>query len=122
MKARTIDEFLAEVSSDKRTALEKLRRTIRAAVPAAEECISYGVPAFKLNGKLLVAFGAGANHCAFYPGAHPIEAHKDELKRYSISKGTVRFSADRPLPAVLVRKMLKTRMAQHAARKVSGAK
>jgi uncharacterized protein YdhG (YjbR/CyaY superfamily) len=117
MTAKTIDEFLAGVSSDKRAALEKLRRTIRAAVPKAEECINYGVPAFRLDGKLLVAFGAGAKHCAFYPGAHPIEAHKDELKVYSTSKGTIRFPADSPLPAALVRKLVKTRIAQHAEKR-----
>jgi uncharacterized protein YdhG (YjbR/CyaY superfamily) len=117
MTAKTIDEFLAGVSSDKRAALEKLRRTIRAAVPKAEECINYGVPAFRLDGKLLVAFGAGAKHCAFYPGAHPIEAHKDELQVYSTSKGTIRFPADSPLPAALVRKLVKTRIAQHAEKR-----
>jgi uncharacterized protein YdhG (YjbR/CyaY superfamily) len=121
-KPKTIDEFLAGVSSDKRTALEKLRKTIRAAVPKAEECINYGVPAFRLDGKLLVAFGAGANHCAFYPGAHPIEALKDELKAYSTSKGTIRFPADSPLPVALVRKLVKTRLAQHAARKMKTSK
>ena len=118
MPAKTIDEFLAHVSADKRAALEKLRRTIRAAVPKAEECISYGVPAFRLDGKLLVAYGAGAKHCAFYPGAHPIEVHKDELKAYSTSKGTIRFSADSPLPVALVRKLVKTRIVEHAARKM----
>jgi uncharacterized protein YdhG (YjbR/CyaY superfamily) len=117
MTAKTIDEFLAGVSSDKRAALEKLRRTIRAAVPKAEECINYGVPAFRLDGKLLVAFGAGAKHCAFYPGAHPIEAHKDELQVYSTSKGTIRFPADSPLPAALVRKLVNTRIAQHAEKR-----
>lgn len=122
MTAKTIDEFLAGVSSDKRAALEKLRRTIRAAVPKAEECISYGVPAFRLDGKLLVAFGAGANHCAFYPGANPIEAHKDELKSYSTSKGTIRFPADSPLPVGLVRKLVRTRHIQHAARKMKTAR
>jgi uncharacterized protein YdhG (YjbR/CyaY superfamily) len=122
MKARTIDEFLEGVSTEKRVALEKLRRTIRATVPRAEECISYGIPAFRLDGKLLVAFGAGANHCAFYPGAHPIDAHKNELKAYSTSKGTVRFAADNPLPVALIRKMVKTRMAQHASRKVKASK
>jgi uncharacterized protein YdhG (YjbR/CyaY superfamily) len=122
MIAKTIDEFLAHLNADKRTALEKLRKTIRAAVPKAEECISYGVPSFRLDGKLLVAYGAGAKHCAFYPGAHPIEVHKDELKAYSTSKGTVRFPADSPLPVALVRKLVKTRIAEHAARKLKTSK
>ncbi len=116
-KARDIDDFLAQLSDEKRAALQKLRKSIKAAAPRAEECISYGVPAFRLNGRLLVAFGAGANHCAFYPGAHPIEAHKDELKGYSTSKGTIRFNPQSPLPASLVRKMVKTRIAEHAAKK-----
>jgi len=116
-KSKPIDDFLAGVSSEKREALEKLRRSIRAVVPKAEECISYGVPAFRLDGKMLVAFGAGANHCAFYPGAYPIEVHKDELEEYSISKGTIRFPADRPLPAALVRKLVKTRIAQHTEKR-----
>ena len=113
MPAKPVEDFLTHLSSDKRAALEKLRRTIRAVVPKAEECISYGVPSFRLGGKLLVAYGAGAKHCAFYPGAHPIEVHKDELKAYSTSKGTIRFPADSPLPVGLVRKLVKTRMAQH---------
>jgi uncharacterized protein YdhG (YjbR/CyaY superfamily) len=117
MPAKTIDDFLKQLSSDKRAALDKLRRTIRAAVPKAEECISYGVPSFRLDGKLLVAYGAGAKHCAFYPGAHPIEVHRDELKAYSTSKGTVRFPADHPLPVALVRKLVKTRLAQHTAKR-----
>jgi uncharacterized protein YdhG (YjbR/CyaY superfamily) len=116
MPAKPVNEFLAHLTADKRAALEKLRRTIRAVIPQAEECISYGVPSFRLDGKLLVAYGAGARHCAFYPGAHPIEVHKDELKAYSISKGTVRFPADSPLPVALVRKMVKTRLAQHTAK------
>src|SRR5438132_8365428 len=95
-KPQTIDEFLAPLSTDKRVALEKLRSTIKSVVPRAEECISYGVPGFRLDGKLLVSFGAGANHCAFYPGAYPIEAHQQVLKAYSTSKGTIRFQADSP--------------------------
>ena len=113
---QTIDEYLAPLSDEKRIALEKLRRAIRSAAPEAEECISYRVPAFRLGGRMLVAFGAAANHCAFYPGARPVEAHKDELKAYDTSKGTIRFQADGPLPARLVRKLVKTRIAEHAAR------
>jgi len=115
MPAKTIDGFLSHLSTDKRAALEKLRRTIRAVVPSAEESISYGVPSFRLDGKLLVAYGAGAKHCAFYPGAHPIEVHKDELNAYS-TKGTIRFPPDSPLPVALIRKLVMTRLAQHTAR------
>jgi len=115
-KPQTIDEYLAPLSSQKRAALERLRRAIRSAAPKAEECISYQIPAFRLGGRLLVAFGAAANHCAFYPGSFPVETHKDELKAYDTSKGTVRFRADSPLPATLVRKLVKTRIAEHASR------
>ena len=110
---RTIDEYLAALNEDQRTALEKLRKTIRAAAPGAEECISYGVPAFRLNG-LLVAFGARPNHLAFYPmSATTVADHKDELKDYAISKGTIRFQPDKPLPATLVRKLIRARIAEN---------
>jgi len=115
-KPKTIDEYLAALSDDKREALEKLRKTIRAAAPKGEECISYSLPAFRLNG-MLVAFGATANHCAFYPmSSTTVEAHKDELKDYDTSKGTIRFQADKPLPAALVRKLVKARIAENEAR------
>lgn len=119
-KPQTIDEYLAPLSNEKRAALEKLRRAIKAAAPKAEECISYQIPSFRLNGKLLVAFGAAAKHCAFYPGSSPVEAHKRELKDYDTSKGTIRFPADSPLPATLVRKLVKTRIAEHVAAKREG--
>jgi len=115
-KPETIDEYLAPLSGEKRAALEKLRRDIRSAAPEAEECISYQVPAFRLRGRLLVAFGMGANHCAFYPGAYPIEALKDELEAYDTSKGTIRFQAGKPLPTALVRKLVKARLAENANR------
>ncbi len=116
---QTIDEYLAPLSNEKRAALEKLRRAIKSAAPKAEECISYQIPAFRLGGRMLVAFGAAANHCAFYPGAFPVEAHKDELKAYDTSKGTIRFQADSPLPATLVRKLVKTRIAEYAHQPVA---
>ena len=109
----TIDEYLAPLSDDKRAALEKLRKAVKSAAPKAEECISYQMPGFRLNGRLLVSFGAAAKHCAFYPGAHPVKAHQDELKSYDTSKGTIRFPADRPLPAALVRMLVKTRIAEY---------
>jgi uncharacterized protein YdhG (YjbR/CyaY superfamily) len=112
-KARTIDEYLAGLSDDQRAALQKLRKTIRAAAPQAEECISYQLPAFRLNG-VLVAFGATGNHCAFYPlSSSTVATHKDELKDYDTSKGTIRFQPDHPLPAALVRKLVKARVAEN---------
>jgi uncharacterized protein YdhG (YjbR/CyaY superfamily) len=115
-KPRNIDDYLAALSDDKRAALEKLRKTIRAAAPKAEECISYSLPAFRQNG-MLVAFGATANHCAFYlMGSTTADAYKDELKDYDTSKGTIRFQADKPLPAALVRKLVKARIAENEGR------
>jgi uncharacterized protein YdhG (YjbR/CyaY superfamily) len=112
-KPKTIDDYLAALSDENRAALEKLRRTIRAAAPKAEECISYSLPAFRLNG-LMVALGATANHCAFYPmSGTTIEAHKRELEGYDVSKGTIRFHPDEPLPAALVRKLVKARIAEN---------
>lgn len=120
-KPQTIDEYLAPLSDAQRAALEKLRKAIRFAAPEAEEYISYGIPAFRLDGRLLVAFGAAAKHCAFYPGAYPMEAHQEEVERYDTSRGTIRFPADRPLPVALVRKLVKSRIAQYATRKPAGA-
>ena len=114
-KARTIEEYLAGLSDDKRAALQKLRKTIRSAALGAVECISYRLPAFRLDGRMLVAFGATAHHCAFYPmSASTVKAHKDELKGYDTSPGTIRFPTDRPLPATLVRKLVKARIAENA--------
>ena len=113
-KVKTVDEYLARVSDDKRAALQKLRKTIKAAAPRAEECISYQLPAYRLNG-MLVGFGATANHCAFYPmSASTVAAHKEELKDYDTSKGTIRFQPDNPLPPSLVRKLVKARIAENA--------
>ncbi len=117
-KPRTIDEYLAGVSAEQRAALERLRKAIRAAAPNAEEYIGYGLAAFRLDGRPLVAFGASANHCAFYPmSSSTVEAHKVELKGYDTSKGTIRFHADSPLPAVLVRKLVKARIAENESRR-----
>lgn len=114
-KAKNVDEYLATLSEDKRASLEKLRKTIKAAVPKAEECISYGLAAFRLNGKPLVAFGATANHCAFYPMSSTVVASlQDELEDYDTSTGTIRFQPDKPLPASLVRKLIKTRIEENA--------
>jgi uncharacterized protein YdhG (YjbR/CyaY superfamily) len=108
-----VDAYLASIPTDRRAALEKLRAAIRAAAPRAEEGFSYGLPAFILDGRSLVCFGAAANHCSFFPMSPAvIRAHAADLKSYATSKGTIRFSPDKPLPTALVRKLVKARIAE----------
>jgi uncharacterized protein YdhG (YjbR/CyaY superfamily) len=110
---KTIDEYLASVNANHRDALQKIREAIHAVAPNAEECISYGIPAFRLNGRSLVFFGAWANHCALYPGsAATLKKFRNELRDFQTSKGTLRFSPDNPLPVALVKKLVKARVAQ----------
>jgi uncharacterized protein YdhG (YjbR/CyaY superfamily) len=114
-KPKTVSGYLASLSSENRAALNKLRRNIRAAAPGAEECISYQMPAFRFDGRMLVWFGAWEKHCALYPGTS-IEPFREELGRFDTgSKGTIRFQTDDPLPASLVRRLVKARIAQNAA-------
>ena len=115
-KSASVAAYLAAVDRDQRAALQKLRRDIRAAARGATECISYGIPSFRLDGKWLVAYGAAAKHCSFYPGAYPIASCRKDLKKYSLSKGTIRFAADDPLPATLVRRLVRARLAERGLR------
>lgn len=112
-KPTTIDEYLDGARPAQRAALERLRQIIHAAAPVAEEGISYGLAAFRLGGKPLVAFGATASHCAFFPmSGTTVAAHAADLAGYDTSKGTVRFQPDKPLPVALVRKLVNARIAE----------
>ena len=112
-KPKTIDDYLEGLPADKRATLEKLRKTIRAAAPKAEECVSYQIPAFRQNG-MLVGFGATANHCAFFLfNSTTVATYKADLKGYDTSKGTIRFLPEKPLPKALVRKLVKARLAEN---------
>jgi uncharacterized protein YdhG (YjbR/CyaY superfamily) len=109
---KNVDEYLAGVPESARGTLNTIRAAIRAGLPVeASEVISYGIPAFKYK-KVLVWFAAFANHCSLFPTAAVIEAFKDELKGFSISKGTIQFPTNKPLPSALVKKMVKARLAQ----------
>jgi len=110
-QAATVDGYLAALDSAQRSALEKLRHDIHAAAPGAVDCISYRIPAVRLGGKVLVWYGAHTSHCSFYPGA-VAQDFTAELRDYKISKGTVRFQPEKPLPAALVRKLVKARIAK----------
>jgi len=110
---KTVDDYLAAAPKDKRAALMKLRETIKAAAPKATEDISYGIAMFRHNGKPLLYYGYWKAHCSLYGmGSSFIEAHAAELKAYGLIKGTIRFSADRPLPDRLVTKIVKARIAE----------
>lgn len=117
-KPRTIDEYLGTLGADQRAALDRLRKAIQTAAPQAEECISYQLPAFRYDGKMLVAFGATASHCAFYlMSSTTVATHRDELKDYDTRKGTIHFDAARRLPVALMRKLVKARIAENAERR-----
>jgi uncharacterized protein YdhG (YjbR/CyaY superfamily) len=115
---KTIDEYLAGVPEPARSTLEKIRATIRSAVPPeATETISYQIPTFRYKGPL-VAFAAFSKHCSFFPmGASVLDAFESELKGFRTSKGTLHFPLDKPLPAALVKKLVKARIAQNDQRK-----
>ena len=111
--AKSVDQWLARVEPKQRAALEKLRAQIRAAAPGAEEVISYGQPTFKLHGHL-VAFGAFAKHLSFFPmNSLVIADHADALKTFVTSKGTIQFTPEKPIPATVVKKIVKARIAQN---------
>jgi len=114
---KNVDEYLAGVPESARSTLNKLRAAIRSAVPPeATETISYRIPAFKYKG-VLVWFAAFSNHYSLFPGASVLEAFKNELKDFSTSKGTIHFPSDKPLPAALVKKLVKARVAQNENKK-----
>ena len=113
--AKDVDEYLASVPKEARTTLEKLRRTIKAAAPMAAEVISYQMPMYKHHG-MVVGFAAFKNHCSIFPGAAVMDAYKEELRQYDTSKGTIRFPANKPLPATLVRKLVRARLKENEAR------
>ena len=111
IKAKTVDEYLAAVPQSARNMLEKLRLVIRSAVPKdAIEVISYAIPAFRKE-KIIVWYAAFSDHCSLFPTAAVIEEFKDDLKNYTISKGTIQFPLDKPLPSVLIKRIVKARLA-----------
>ncbi len=108
-----VDAYLAELPADARKTLEGLRKTIRAAVPETEEGFSYGVPAFKYQGKAVVCFAAFKNHCGFYPmSPEVLNSFADELTEYETAKGTIRFNPKKGLPPALVKRIVKARIAE----------
>jgi uncharacterized protein YdhG (YjbR/CyaY superfamily) len=111
----SVEEYLDALPETPRAALEKLRKTIKAAAPEATETISYHMPTFKLDGRFLVSYAAFKEHCSLFPAsAKVLEACGEELKPHFSGKGTIRFTADMPLSSALVRKIVETRIEEIA--------
>jgi uncharacterized protein YdhG (YjbR/CyaY superfamily) len=115
---KTVEEYLAKVPDPQRTTLQKVRATIQSVLPAeATEVISYRIPCVKYKG-MLVGYAAFADHCSLFGMSGTLLGPiKDELKAYSTSKGTIRFAIDKPLPAALIKKLVKSAIAEKEARK-----
>ena len=112
-----VEEYLAALPEEHRVALEKVRKTIRAAAPDATETISYQMPTYKLRGRVLVYYAAFKDHCSLFPASEAVmEALGEELKPYFSGKGTLRFTPDKPIPAALVKKIVKARIEENTAR------
>jgi uncharacterized protein YdhG (YjbR/CyaY superfamily) len=109
---KMIDEYINAFPKEVQDVLEKIRSTIRESAPEAEEAISYGIPAFRLNGRGLVYFGAWKNHIGFYPTPSSIEAFKKELAPFKQEKGSVQFSLDKPISYDLVKKIVRYRVTE----------
>lgn len=120
--AKTVDEYLAALPDDVRAALEKLRKTIKAAAPKAAEVISYRIPAYKHHG-LLVGFAASKEHCTFHIMSVALtRAHAADLNGYKTGKASIRFEADKPLPPSLISKLTKARIQENEAGRSHGAR
>lgn len=117
--AASVDDYLKPLPRGVRAALQKLRRTIKSAAPDAAEVISYRIPAYKHHG-MLVGFAAFKDHCSFFVKSPKLmNAHKTELARYKTAKGTIHFAPTKPLPAALVKKLVKARIAENEAKNKS---
>lgn len=117
VKFNTIDEYHQSQSEEVREILELLRKTIKRAAPQAIEVISYGIPAFRYNGKVLVYYAAYKNHIGFYPTSNPIINFKKELEKFKTSKGAIQFPLNKKLPLGLIQKIVKFRLKEVKAKK-----
>ena len=108
-KLKDIDDYIAGFDTDVQAILEKIRRNIRKAAPRAEEVISYGIPAFRLDGHYLIYFAAFKKHVSIYPAPRAVDEFKKELSAYGGGKGTVQFPLDKPIPHDLIRRVVKFR-------------
>ena len=120
-KITTIDEYIAGFPEDVQIILQNIRKTIHAAAPEAQEALAYGIPTFKLHGNL-VHFGGFKKHVSFFPTASGVERFQEELSAYKISKGTVQFPLDAPIPYDLIGRITAYRRQENLEKAASGKK
>ena len=113
---QSLDEYIATFPADMQKMLEELRRTIKAAVPEAEETISYNMPTFTLHGKYLIYFAGWKSHISIYPIPSGSEAFNKQVSQYTAGKGTLKFPLDKPIPLKLITRMVKYRVAEERKR------
>jgi uncharacterized protein YdhG (YjbR/CyaY superfamily) len=118
---KTVDEYIAAQPETVRGALERVRSTIRKALPGAEEVISYKIPAYRLHGRIVLYFAGWRQHYSLYPTSHAIEAFEDDLAPYDVDKGTIRFPLSRPVPVKLIERIAKFRAKEVAKREKAKA-
>lgn len=117
MSAKEIDDYLRQLDEPKRHTLGKLRTTIVSIVPQAEEGIAYGLPAFRLQGKVVAGFAASRNHLSYLPHSGSVLSRlRDEVASYTTSKGALQFPVDKPLPKGLVKKLVEARLLELGGR------
>ena len=113
VSARDVDNYLARVDEPMRTTLEQLRRTILEIIPEADQCISYGMPAFRVRGKVVAGFAAFKNHLSYLPHSGSVLSElPDDFASYATTKGSLHFAVDSPLPKALVKKLIAARISQ----------
>ena len=118
MPKTQIDSYLADIEEPKKSTLEALRRTILEILPEAEQCITYGVPTFRVGGKAIAGFAAYKDHCSYFPmSGSVLNQLGDEVAKYNTSKGALQFAADKPLPKALIQKLIRSSLAQVKARR-----
>ena len=118
LKPKSVEAYLKSLPPEHRAAVQTLRETIASAAPEAEEGITYSMPGFLLDGRGLVSYAAFKDHYSFFPmSGHALDAYRDELGERVTGKGTIRFDYGRPLPRALVKKVVRTRVAEASARR-----
>ncbi len=119
---KNTDEYISDLPAETQKIMKQLRVLIKKIIPKADEVISYGIPAFKMNGKAVIFFAAFKNHIGLYPAPRSNEAFKKELSAYKGGKGTIQFPLDKPLPIGLITRIVKFRAAENLLKAKAGKK